>query len=66
MLICPLCKSSIPISLLNMLISTEVECPTCGIKLIFPNESYKYVSNLFDSKQNEKKKYQIIYFLCVG
>lgn len=50
----PLCGNFIPVSLLDVAVFPEVECPTCGIKLIFSNESYKYVSDLFDSKQNEK------------
>ena len=54
MLKCPLCGNFILVSPLEVTVFPEVECPTCGIKLIFSNESYKYVSNLFDSKQNEK------------
>lgn len=61
MLKCPLCGNFIPVSLLDVTVFPEVECPTYGIKLILSNESYKYVSDLFDSKQNEKK-YQINYF----
>jgi len=56
MLKCPLCENAVPVSLLDMLISTEIKCPSCGIKLVFPkNPSYRTISHLFDSKRKKKQ-----------